>query len=906
MVNQSFPTSSSTPVASAAGGGVITSGGTVIRGSFPSAGKQSVRGAGSVSGGQTIAPAADLEAARKAADEVARQAKEEALQQSLARKKDFQVMETARQEQIFSGTIAGQLSSTPLEQSLQQSLPADVRDLPSLPSTTKSRQQPSFELPKTSTEKALGIGTGVQGFERFDKNLFQKAGREFFFIEGTPIQAAGTLAAPLQRFFTGRKGDIEFQGPTFGTVSDERLPFGAGGGETFTGFERLREQALIDPSLLIPTDVRVSDVSKDISKELVAELQPQVTEGTLTVEEAEKQFETKFEERFQEKIPDLEKGISFRESVGRAGKPVIDVKPVAELTAIGAGSLSPVGAAVIGASFVAEGIPNIGKGILGEDLTFKERAIELGTGGVEVGFGLAGIGISRTGLLRQERAAQLDFLSSQVKLERGARFEFGEGGVDILKGGASIEGASIQTEVIAPFIRRGGTTEVIGGKGTSTIKFQDFFTGDTKLLTQKFGVAGDVIPTNLKGFGFQGAEKFKGFAGDIELTKQSQLEARIIRTKKGLKVDTSLQSFEFNVERFPVSGIGAREKDIILSISGKPTTVISTQKDIADVQVLQKTFGTGIPTEFNIKQLVPKSVSFQPESVTALKVVDVRKQIKGGLDTSISDTGFGTGLKTVTKTDISAFSIAPAVSQKVIQKSITPIVKPSVKPAGLLGVGLPKSVGGQGLDLQSSRIFSGTSIPKFDVGERGAFDISLTGPASKSSLLIGELEVEKQFDLLGTSSRLGLGLGDIQQPKLRGGVIPAFKEATALKTPQAQIPKTPQKEFLRELEEPLLAPPITPRTPFAPRESFRFATPFLFPPLLGGTGTRRKPKRRVKARVPIRPSFTGIVLGIEDPGFTTSVGGIDLGVLPGTIRGLETGFKVPKRKKSKKKKSKKK
>ena len=59
---------------------------------------------------------------------------------------------------------------------------------------------------------------------------------------------------------------------------------------------------------------------------------------------------------------------------------------------------------------------------------------------------------------------------------------------------------------------------------------------------------------------------------------------------------------------------------------------------------------------------------------------------------------------------------------------------------------------------------------------------------------------------------------------------------------------------------------------------------------------------RKKGRVPIRPSFTGIVLGIKEAAIITET----IGVSPISIRGLETGFEVPKRKKTKKKVSKKK
>ncbi|KKN48519.1 hypothetical protein LCGC14_0652120 [marine sediment metagenome] len=98
---------------------------------------------------------------------------------------------------------------------------------------------------------------------------------------------------------------------------------------------------------------------------------------------------------------------------------------------------------------------------------------------------------------------------------------------------------------------------------------------------------------------------------------------------------------------------------------------------------------------------------------------------------------------------------------------------------------------------------------------------------------------------------------------------------------------------------PTVSPPTTPT--ISPPIS-----PPIFPPVSPPRrirGGRRKPKKkpktkRKKARTPIRPSFTGIVLGIETPAF--EVGG--LGVLPGQIRGLRTGLSRPRRKTTKKKK----
>jgi len=123
---------------------------------------------------------------------------------------------------------------------------------------------------------------------------------------------------------------------------------------------------------------------------------------------------------------------------------------------------------------------------------------------------------------------------------------------------------------------------------------------------------------------------------------------------------------------------------------------------------------------------------------------------------------------------------------------------------------------------------------------------------------------------------------------------------------------------------PGISPPISPgiSTPLIPEVSpptVPIISPPIFPPFepprRPPRGRRRKRKEKKVKRgeriiTPIRPSFTGIVLGIEEAALVDP----RFGVLPGQIRGLATGFDVPttrrkakvKKKVSKKKVSKKK
>jgi len=137
---------------------------------------------------------------------------------------------------------------------------------------------------------------------------------------------------------------------------------------------------------------------------------------------------------------------------------------------------------------------------------------------------------------------------------------------------------------------------------------------------------------------------------------------------------------------------------------------------------------------------------------------------------------------------------------------------------------------------------------------------------------------------------------------------------TAPLSPEISIPISPRispptTPIISPLISPEISPPIFPEIspPISPT-----VAPEIFPLFGDPLRSLRLPIRRRKKKekkvakrkriiTPIRPSFTGIVLGIEEaaritPGF---------GVLPGEIRGLATGFEVPKRKKTKKTKKKK-
>ena len=187
-----------------------------------------------------------------------------------------------------------------------------------------------------------------------------------------------------------------------------------------------------------------------------------------------------------------------------------------------------------------------------------------------------------------------------------------------------------------------------------------------------------------------------------------------------------------------------------------------------------------------------------------------------------------------------------------------------------------------------------------------------------------ELKNIQQNDLLRQNSwrdellKTGIrGKGGLESPLISGRLKSGLETGLITRTSIFESPAEISRQFQTprailstkqtgrqvtkqlELAPQIFQPSITPRmrTPFEPFGDFGFV-PFALFPSLGGVGERKKPKKRARARVRIAPSFTAIVLGIEEAAFISPT----FGVLPGQIRGLETGKSKKTKKKSKKKK----
>lgn len=205
-------------------------------------------------------------------------------------------------------------------------------------------------------------------------------------------------------------------------------------------------------------------------------------------------------------------------------------------------------------------------------------------------------------------------------------------------------------------------------------------------------------------------------------------------------------------------------------------------------------------------------------------------------------------------------------------------------------LGIPRSVGGSGLTEQ--QLAKGVGSQVFETST-----INL-----KSDLSIPALNIQ--------TLQSGFQLPK-QRQELKSIVSPFQPEKIGLRQPQrqefVQLSKTLQKQQTKQIArqkvrsgfDPFAFDPLGFGVGFGPAPFF----PPLFPSL-GKAPTRRKLKKRRKRRVPIRPSLTGILTGFEAPAFTTQIGGVDLGILPGQIRGTRTGLAPPRRRKKIKKKKK--
>ncbi len=196
-------------------------------------------------------------------------------------------------------------------------------------------------------------------------------------------------------------------------------------------------------------------------------------------------------------------------------------------------------------------------------------------------------------------------------------------------------------------------------------------------------------------------------------------------------------------------------------------------------------------------------------------------------------------------------------------------------------------IGRTRIKAQAVEIFEfkvGKVDTKFDIGkiDKGAF--RTTEPTTRVS---GEGLISSIFR---TTRRVSVKT----TPLVSLATIPSVSLApTKIISPEITPPVSPPiTPTAPTISPPIISPPtITTIPPTSPR------LPTRPPPRRGRIKeSEKKGKKGKRRKTPIRPSFTGIILGIESPAFETTFAGRDIGILPSKIRGLRTGRRRTRRK----------
>ena len=216
-------------------------------------------------------------------------------------------------------------------------------------------------------------------------------------------------------------------------------------------------------------------------------------------------------------------------------------------------------------------------------------------------------------------------------------------------------------------------------------------------------------------------------------------------------------------------------------------------------------------------------------------------------------------------------------------------------------------------------------IPRFAGGE-GLTSLQLRGFGIQRTAQLQQLQIQSQKQLSGLAQDLkfpsqkqlqaqkfgefdAIKTKGIQKQRVRDSqlVFPSLKQEINQITKQLQKVEFGQPQITAH--RPRQAQPFPLFQPQRAEQRQLFGSPIFnrlefepFVPLPPGEPRKKrkdkKKKKSKKVRIPIRPSFTGIILEIEEaPSFISE----RLGVLPGQIRGLATGFNISRRRKKTKK-----
>ena len=425
-------------------------------------------------------------------------------------------------------------------------------------------QQSSSIVSAPDTQRDIGrLGNEkLKGGDRFSvrvKSSFndivsgkpiKDAGKKF--VSGDFLEIPGELVSPFSRLFPSTKGE---------DIGQVQLPFASKGTmidyggysvtnypteyglKDYTKTELVKSAATKNPDLLMPIDVRLQKdfdvVNKDLAPKysnqagsIQTDLQGQIDTGILTVPQAEEQYKSKLDvinvnyENEARSIFDKRKGsiidesLGFKGKAGELGMPSFNLKENVNFGTSLAAFSNPTTASFASLGFIGQGERDIGKGILGNDLTLTQRGVLVGGGLFSTGLGIAGAGIVSKNLARSVDIERLAGLNKAKFVEIGEEVYSTKGGSlyesKLFRQYGGKGGASQKVDLYTPVFNTGDKSfSIAGGKGVSTTKFFSFEKGKEIINIDAFTFGGKGQGSlNLPSFAKSGLKvQLEGFEG---------------------------------------------------------------------------------------------------------------------------------------------------------------------------------------------------------------------------------------------------------------------------------------------------------------------------------------------------------------------------------------------------------
>jgi len=559
-------------------------------------------------------------------------------------------------------------------------------------------------------------------------SLWRTAGQQLtgtgVYQSPSPFKAIGTLASPFQAYFPSKKGDaIEIPEQTLrgGTMMYDNT--GKGHAQVLvpetTKFEKMQQDALFDPTLNVPANVKQERLYTGISDDLIVKYQGQADAG-MDIEKVNKDYKIEVDTQYKEQLSSLNMGGSaqFKKKYGELSEYSTNVPVIASTTAgLGLSVVAPVTA---GALFMAEGQS------MGYEGISEKNYLKAG-----LGFGLSTVGTYggvRT-IANQVTALKIaDLTGKQIQLNYGGRIMKNGVAFDIFKHDYSIGHSKLTQEGFMKSSMIKGTTDKFQTIGTLKTRAltTDFYTGKQIIVGsgQSLSGSGTIIPISKK----------LGYAPATTIKANTDFTYSLVGTPKGWTGGAKIFTPTGESSKGVFGGITVVDKTLTKSFTGKlgSTTVDVSKYAISNLQsqfpVTDVTFlkhikpatssvvfstsgGTALKTSsaFSPASLIPEVNTLKLSQGTFTKLGSVSTSgskgfIQGSLSTGSMSLPLLQGMKvpTITKTDtkqsfktkqITKFipefdsgvvadpvvKFVPATGSRVSTK-IKPIIKPIVEP----------------------------------------------------------------------------------------------------------------------------------------------------------------------------------------------------------------------------------